>query len=118
MFEKLGKSRTFLIISESSNDLQILAYFTIGLQVLRVPNELLSGRQTRQLDGFSSKLKGIKITEFPTILIGQIAKNDSYNNSISGTEIMHYCLATILEGQARLGLVAGLFCWNVKITPV
>jgi len=63
----------------------------------------LSGNKTKYLDGFSSKRKGKIITEFPTILIGQLGKNDLYEDCITGSEVMHYCLATLLRGQARLG---------------
>lgn len=103
LFEQLGKSRTFFIFDEEYDEFNILAYYTLGLQVLKVPDELLSGRKTKILDGFSSKVKGNKITEFPTILIGQIGKNEIYKSSISGFEVVQYCLGTLLEGQARLG---------------
>jgi hypothetical protein len=49
--------------------LKILAYFTLALQVLNVPEKLLSGRKTKIFDGFSAK-----ITEFPARLIGQLGK--------------------------------------------
>lgn len=99
----MGKSRTFFIYDEDQNEFQILAYFTLALQVLKIPEDLISGRKAKLLDGFSSKIKGVKITEFPSILIGQIAKNDMYSDVISGTEVLEYCLATIFEGQVRLG---------------
>lgn len=104
VFEKLGKSRTYLIFDEDSDDeLRILAYFTLGLQVLKVPEELLSGRKTKLFDGFSAKIGGEKITEFPAILIGQFGRNELYLDSITGHEMMQYCLYTLMEGQARLG---------------
>jgi len=105
LFEKLGRSRTFFIFNDENEegDFKIIAYFTLGLQVLKVPEELFSGRKTKHFDGFSSKRRGSKITEFPTILIGQLGKNDIYKESITGVEVMQYCLATLLEGQARLG---------------
>ena len=102
-FEHLGKSRTFFIYDEEDDDFKILAYFTLALQVLKVSEELLSGRKTRFLDGFSSKARGDKITEFPTILIGQLGKNDLYEDSITGFDVMQYCFAKLLEGQALLG---------------
>ena len=101
LFEKLGNSRTFLIFNDDEDEFKILAYYTLGLQVLKVPEELLSGSKTKYLDGFSSKRKGKIITEFPTILIGQLGKNDLYEDYITGSEVMHYCLATLLRGQAR-----------------
>ena len=81
----------------------MLAYFTLALQVLRIPQDLLSSRETLKLDGFSSKMKGQKITQFPVILIGQIGKNDLYRRDITGYEMMQYCLSTLLDGQERLG---------------
>lgn len=102
-FEELGKSRTFFIYDEDEDEFQILAYYTLAIQVLKIPEDMISGRKAKLLDGFSSKIKGEKITEFPSILIGQLGKNDLYLNKISGSEVLEYCLATILEGQVRLG---------------
>lgn len=102
-FEKLGKSRTFFIYDEDQDEFEILAYFTLALQVLKIPEDMLSGNKTKKLDGFSSNFKGKRITEFPTILIGQIGKNERYADKIDGSELMQYCLATILEGQVKLG---------------
>lgn len=80
----------------------ILAYFTLALQVIKLPNKL-SNRKIKELDGFSAKINGEIITEFPAILIGQIGKNDEHKNDISGFDVMEYCMAKVLEGQARLG---------------
>ena len=102
-FEKLGKSRTFFIFDEDEDEFKILAYFTLAIQVLKVPEDMISGRKAKLLDGFSSKIKGVKITEFPSILIGQLGKNEIYPNTITGSELLEYCLATILDGQVRLG---------------
>jgi len=102
-FEKLGKSRTFLIYDEDEEEFKILAYFTLAIQVLKIPEHIISGRKAKLLDGFSSKIKGKKITEFPSILIGQLGKNEMYEGVISGWEVLEYCLATILQGQVKLG---------------
>jgi predicted GNAT family N-acyltransferase len=49
-------------------------------------------------------MSGEKITELPTILIGQFAKNELYIASgFSGNTLMQYCLNTLLDGQMRLG---------------
>ena len=105
LFEKLGKSRTYIIFDEDNEDeFNILAYFTLAMQVLKVPEKLLSGRKTKKMDGFSSKIKGTKITEFPTILVGQVGKNDLYEKLISGEEIMKYCLSVAFKGQAVIDL--------------
>ena len=47
-FEKLGKSKTFLIFDEDEDEFKVLAYFTLALQVLKVP-ESLSNRKNQLL---------------------------------------------------------------------
>lgn len=75
---------------------------------------VFSGRSAKKLDGFSSKIGGLKITEFPVILIGQIGKNDKYCKNISGKEVLQYCLGKVLEGQSRLGgRIVMLECKNI-----
>ncbi len=101
-FEKLGKSRTFIVFDEDSEEFNVLAYFTLALQVLRIP-ETLSNRKIKEFDGFNAKIRGEKITEFPAILIGQFGKNDLYTENITGLELMEFCLNTLLDGQNRLG---------------
>lgn len=112
-FEKLGKSRTFLIFDEDEDEFKVLAYFTLALQVLKVPDNL-SNRRIKEFDGFSAKFKGEKITEFPTMLIGQFGKNDLHKGKISGFDLMQYCLNTLLDGQMRLaGRIITLECKDV-----
>ena len=103
LFEKLGKSRTYFIYDEDREDFQILAYYTIAIQVLKIPDGMLSGNMIKRLDGLSANVRGNRISEFPTILIGQIGKNDKFSQSITGSEVIEYCLATIFEGQEKLG---------------
>ncbi len=79
IFEKLGKSRTFLIFNEDEKDFRVLAYFTLALQVLKIP-ESLSNRRIKNFDGFNAKINGERIAEFPAILIGQVGKNDLYKD--------------------------------------
>ncbi|SHJ33450.1 hypothetical protein SAMN02745751_02310 [Dethiosulfatibacter aminovorans DSM 17477] len=102
-FEKLGKSRTFFIYDEDKDEFEILAYFTLAIQVLKIPEGMLSGNKIKKLDGLSANMRGNRITEFPSILIGQLGKNEMYPGTISGSEVLEYCLAKILEGQVRLG---------------
>ena len=101
-FEKLGKSRTFLIFDEDEEEFKVSAYFTLALQFLKIP-ETLSNRKIKEFDGFNAKLNGELITEFPAILIGQVGKNDLYEDAIAGYDIMQLCLNTVLDGQMRLG---------------
>jgi len=50
LFEKLGKSRTFFIYDEDANEFNILAYFTLAIQVLRIPEEMISGRKAMRME--------------------------------------------------------------------
>ena len=102
LFEKLGKSRTFLIFDENEEEFKVLGYFTLALQILKIP-EALSNRKIKEFDGFNAKINGERITEFPAILIGQVGKNDLYRKQFAGSVLMQYCINTLLEGQARLG---------------
>lgn len=112
-FERMGKSRTFLLFDEDEEEFKILAYFTLALQVLKIP-ESFSNRKIKNLDGFNAKIHGERIREFPAILIGQLAKNDLYKDRLSGFELMQYCLSTLLDGQTRLGgRIVMLECKNI-----
>jgi len=113
-FEKIGKSRTFLIFDEDAEEFSVLAYFTLALQVLKIPDNL-SNRKIKLLDGFNAKIKGERITELPALLIGQFGKNDIHKADITGDELMQYCLSTMLEGQIRLG--GRIFMLECKDVP-
>ncbi len=113
-FEKLGKSRTFFIFDEDEENFKILAYFTLSMQVLIIQKEMISGNKAKKLDGLTSNRGGSRITEFSTILIGQLAKNEMHSSLINGYEVMEYCLAKMLEGQSILsGRIIMLECKNV-----
>lgn len=101
-FEKAGKSRTFFIFDEDAESFNVLAYYTLALQVLKVPSSF-SNREVKKIDGFSAKIRGERITAVPAILIGQVGKNDLYQESLTGFKLMQYCLSTLFDGQAQLG---------------
>ncbi len=113
-YEKLGKSRTFLICSFIDGKIRIIAYFAIALQVIKI-SEQLSRSQIKNLDGVSYQTRGKPITEVPALLIGQLAKNDFYKNLITGEQLMEFCMNRILEGQKLLsGRVVVLECKNIS----
>ena len=99
LFEKLGKSRTFLVVDES---FEIVGYFSLALSILDIP-EFLSNRKRKNLDGLSAKRNGELVEKIPSILIGQLAKNDLYSEKFSGNGLLEVCLSKILEGQKILG---------------
>lgn len=89
-FEKLSKSRTYLICSEmhlKNHQIDILGYFSLALKTLSIP-ETISNRYRKELDGFSAKFHGKPIQDIPCYLIGQLARNSNTPKEIfSGKEL-------------------------------
>lgn len=110
-FEKLLKSRTYLIIDEEQfkkpnfvlKNLVIYGYISLAVKVFTVP-ETTSNRQRQQLDGFSSKEHGKQISNFPCYLIGQLARNSNVpKESISGAELLNFAYEIIGEAVKLVG---------------
>jgi len=92
----------------------ILAYFTIALKVLKISELGLSNRAIKELDGFSAKMDGEVIYDFPVYLIGQVAKNDTYKNVINGEAIIDRAISVISFAQEMVGgRVVLVECENV-----
>jgi hypothetical protein len=105
LFEKKSKSRTYFIFDEielENGQLVLLAYFTIGIQTLKIPHGSAAS-QIRKLDGLYAKKGSEAITEIPAFLIGQIGKNDLYSNKITGDELLEYALSVISKAQEIVG---------------
>ena len=111
-FEKLLKSRTYLIVDDEQvknpqvkfEELTIYGYISLAVKVFTVPAET-SNRQRQLLDGFSAKEHGKQISNFPCYLIGQLARNSNVpKESISGAELLQFSYNII--GQA-VKLVGG-----------
>ena len=104
LFNRKGKSKTHLILCQEAlkeGSIDIVAYFSIAIQVLRIP-EGTSATQIKRLDGLYSKRGGESITEIPSFLIGQLAKNDS-SSSISGSMVLEYALSVISAAEEMVG---------------
>lgn len=104
-YEKKSKGKTYFMVDElnlQNGILEIAAYFTLAIQVLKVP-EVYSNRKRIKLDGISAKRNNKPISEFPVYLIGQLAKNDKYRNEINGSEVVENALAMILKAQHAVG---------------
>lgn len=96
-FEQLSKARTYLICDENQinkcdciEDIKIYGYIALALKVLTVPDDI-SNRMRKEIDGYSGKLHGEKIKNFPCYLIGQLSKNSSIaNNPLNGDKLLGY----------------------------
>lgn len=110
-FERLLKSRTYLIVSDEQirnpniafDEITIYGYISLAVKVFTVP-KATSNRQRQQLDGFSAKEHGKQISNFPCYLIGQLARNSNVpKESISGAELLTFAYRTIGEVVKLVG---------------
>lgn len=110
-FEKLLKSRTYLVVDEQQfensdfklKDLIIYGYISLAVKVFTVP-ETISNRQRQQLDGFSAKEHGKQISNFPCYLIGQLARNSNVPKEIiSDAELLQISYNIIGEAVKLVG---------------
>ena len=110
-FERLSKSRTYLIVSEEEfenpevafDEFTIYGYISLAVKVFTVP-ETTSNRQRQQLDGFSAKEHGKQISNFPCYLIGQLARNSNVpKESISGAELLNFAYDIIAISVDAVG---------------
>lgn len=107
-FEKLNKSRTYLLCDSDSlnekGEFVILGYFSTALKVLDLPDHL-SNRRRKEMDGLSAKLHGEVIRSVPCYLIGQLAKNSNISGecAIKGSELIDYALTIIQYAETLVG---------------
>jgi len=105
-FESTAKSRTYLIIAEEDliihGNVRILAYYTVALQTLKIPEEI-SNNQIKKLDGYSARKGGEKITEISAFLIGQLDKNDLFGENINGDVIIESALSILMRVRKLIG---------------
>ncbi|AEF97232.1 hypothetical protein [Methanotorris igneus] len=96
LFEKLNKSRTYLIFKKDTKD--ILAYFTLALSILKIVDEEISKKTLKKLDGISKEKK-----EFSIYLIGQLGKNDKFWDEIKGDIILQEAIDTLCNANELVG---------------
>lgn len=110
-FERLSKSRTYLIVSEEQfenpeiafDEFTIYGYISLAVKVFTVPEET-SNRQRQQLGGFSAKEHGKQISNFPCYLIGQLARNSNVpKDSISGADLLKFAYDMIAISVDAVG---------------
>lgn len=110
-FENLNKAKTYIIYDEDQvnrpdfclDQLTIYGYITLSLKILTVPPET-SGNKRKNIDGFSSRLHGKPISDFPCYLIGQLAKNSNIeDNKLTGNELLRFAYEVIASAVDAVG---------------
>lgn len=105
LYERKSKSRTYLIFDEEglkNGNFILLAYFSIAIQTLKIPNGTAAS-QIRKLDGLYAKKGSEVITEIPGFLIGQLGKNDEHPDRITGDEVLENAFSVIGKAQGMVG---------------
>ncbi len=107
-FEKFSKARTYLVFDQDQLEsdekpLRIYGYITIALKILSVPGGL-SNRMRKELDGYSAKIYGKSISDFPCYLIGQLSKNlNVKSKGVSGKELLEFAKDIIASSVELVG---------------
>lgn len=108
-FEKLSKSRTYLVCDEeelknnSLNHVTIYGYISVALKILTIPDET-SNRMRKELDGFSAKIHGKPVHDIPCYLIGQLSRNSKVpKSSLKGADLIGYACDVIAQSVEAVG---------------
>lgn len=109
-FEKLSKARTYLVfdqheleMNDSKTPLTIYGYISVALKILSVPDDI-SNRRRKEIDGYSAKIHGEQIKDFPCYLIGQLAKNSNVKkDELSGNELIDLACDVIAISVEAVG---------------
>lgn len=108
-FERLSKSRTYLIfdseemMTKKITEITVYGYISLALKILTVPS-YVSNRVRKELDGFSSKIHGEQISDFPCYLIGQLARNSNVErSSLSGRQLLEFACDVISASVEAVG---------------
>jgi hypothetical protein len=94
--ERRNKSRTYLLL-ESTEDLKILAYFTLSVKILAFGTGL-SKTQVQKIDGFNKDAKAT-----PVMLIGQFGKDEHAAGKVQGDKLMQLCQYHLEQAQKIVG---------------
>lgn len=110
-FEKLSKSRTYLICDEEQllsdnfylEDLKVYGYIAIAQKILSVPDDW-SNRKRKEIDGLNGKIYGEPIKDFACYLIGQLSRSSSVSKScITGEGLLQYAYDVIATAVDAVG---------------
>ena len=94
-FERRDKSRTYLVMDDSSGIL--LGYFTLSLNALPF-RDSVSKNTIKRIDGFSKDVNAVGI-----VLIGQLGKDSEKAKGLSGIQLLNMCIEAVCKVQEIIG---------------
>jgi hypothetical protein len=98
--DKRHKSRTYLAVDDEqvlNGEVVIYGFFTLTMKTLEL-GKTLSKNTIKRIDGFS---KDVLATE--AILLGQLGKNQNYQNDIDGQSLLDEALDTVHDIHTLAG---------------
>ncbi|WP_406657919.1 hypothetical protein V7O62_05005 [Methanolobus sp. ZRKC2] len=99
--EKMGDTKSYFILDNDSQDLEVLGYYALTLKVICL----------KEVSKKKAKLLHLSDTVnqyIPTYYIAILAKNDQYKDNIEGSKILHSALEMI---QNASDFVGGRVVW-------
>lgn len=104
-FDKRGFARTYLIFTQESETLTLVAYFSLTNKSIFIQSSALSSNMRRKINVYGNYEPLLKKHILPAILIAQFGKNFSYghNNKISGDHLMNMAIDKVKEIQNEIG---------------
>ena len=108
-FEKIAKSRTYLVLDAdqlaqpTEDRFQIYGYVTLAVKTLYIPARY-SNRMRKEIDGFSAKRRGDPISDAPCYLIGQLSKNTAIpGNPLTGAALLQFAGGVLAAAVQAVG---------------
>lgn len=101
-FEQCDKCRTFLIVDEdnvytTSETFRILGYFSLLSKSIKLPKDMSKSKR-KDLDGMDKNAE-----EIECYLIGQLAKNNTYEDIVDGSMVLDRAIDMIRKAQSIVG---------------
>lgn len=100
LFEKMDKSRSYIVICVSGDVMKILGYFSLTSREIQFADDI-SAKTKKKMLGTGFEANG----KISGILIGQLAKNFNDNNNIlmTGKELFELAIHKVLQANRYIG---------------
>ena len=99
-FAKQKISVTHLVFDENAN---IVGYFTLTHKSIKVSAEFLSNTAKKKIERFTNLDKDTNSYDVSAFLIAQFGKNATYENDITGDEMMKFAISILRKVQRQIG---------------
>ena len=104
-FDRRGFARTYLIFMKESDEMKLVAYYSLTNKSIFIQSSSLSSTMRKRINIYGNYDPLLKRHILPAILIAQFGKNYSYgyDKEISGDHLMDMAIDKIKEIQNEIG---------------